>query len=91
MDEKNILDRIEKLEKEVDVLSKSNSNTLERLARMETKIDYISDNVKSFAITIEALRQKPADRWNTLVTSLITACAGGFVGFLISRLLGGVK
>ena len=65
-----IYTRIEKVEKDL-VESQSDRK------HINEKLDKIDSNV-------EALTQKPAKRYETIVTAILTALVGGVVGFFIS-------
>lgn len=52
----------------------------------------ISGVVKSVGLLekdVQELKDKPAKRWDTLVTALITTTIGLIVGFIVGKLLGG--
>ena len=56
---------------------------LTRLTRIETKIDTINDH----ETRIRELEGKSGKRWDSVVTSIISAILVGVVGFAIGKLL----
>ena len=72
-DHKEFYNRLEDVEKDM-VSSKSDRE------HINGKLDEISNNVKS-------LMQKPGKRYETIVTSVLTAIIGTLVGFIMSGAL----
>lgn len=72
-DHKEFYNRIEDVEKDM-VSSKSDRE------HINAKLDEISTDVKSLA-------EKPAKRYETIVTSVLTAIIGALVGFILSGVL----
>ena len=72
-DHKEFYNRLEDVEKDM-VSSKSDR------AHINAKLDEISNDVKSLA-------EKPAKRYETIVTSVLTAIIGALVGFILSGVL----
>ena len=72
-DHKEFYNRLEDVEKDM-VSSKSDRE------HINAKLDEISTNVKSLA-------EKPAKRYETIVTSVLTAIIGALVGFILSGVL----
>lgn len=72
-DHKEFYNRLEDVEKDM-VSSKSDRE------HINTKLDEISTDVKSLA-------EKPAKRYETIVTSVLTAIIGALVGFILSGVL----
>lgn len=72
-DHKEFYNRIEDVEKDM-VSSKSDRE------HINAKLDEISTDVKSLAET-------PAKRYETIVTSVLTAIIGALVGFILSGVL----
>jgi peptidoglycan hydrolase CwlO-like protein len=86
MDEQRLLDRIEKLEKDVEFLFKSNNDNREKLARIETKLDYLTATIDEMRKSIKELSEKPGRRWDNLITAGLTATITGIVAFFIGKL-----
>lgn len=70
---KEFYNRIEKLER--DMVESENDRV-----HITEKLDEIGENVKS-------LMEKPAKRYETIVTSVLTAVIGALVGFLLSGVI----
>lgn len=70
---KEFYNRIEKLER--DMVESENDRE-----HITEKLDEIGENVKS-------LMEKPAKRYETIVTSVLTAVIGALVGFLLSGVI----
>lgn len=72
-DHKEFYNRLENVEKDM-VSSKSDRE------HINAKLDEISTDVKS-------LTEKPAKRYETIVTSILTAIIGALAGFILSGVL----
>ena len=76
--------RIEKLEKETDVLHKL-ATSVELMAQQSkqtnAKIDALSADVNS-------LKAEPKKKWDLLVSGLISAAVGLVLGFLFNAIVG---
>jgi peptidoglycan hydrolase CwlO-like protein len=87
MDEQRLLDRIEKLEKDVEFLFKSNNDNRDRLTRIETKMDYVVVSIDELRKSIKDLSERPGRRWDNIVTAGLTATITGIVAFFIGKLM----
>ena len=45
---------------------------------------HINEKLDKIDVNVESLMQKPAKRYDTVVTSIITAVVGALIGFLLS-------
>lgn len=95
------MDDIERTVIELDQRSKSNTKRLDRLEKtteavqelatsvelMAQSLDNMADEQKRQGERLEKLEQQPADRWNTIIktmlTAVVSALAGGFAAMLI--------
>ncbi|MCM0705009.1 hypothetical protein NBH08_08830 [Faecalicatena sp. BF-R-105] len=95
------MDDIERTVIELDQRSKSNTKRLDRLEKtteavqelatsvklMAQSLDNMADEQKRQGERLEKLEQQPADRWNTIIktmlTAIVSALAGGFAAMLI--------
>ena len=95
------MDDIERTVIELDQRSKSNTKRLDRLEKtteavqelatsvklMAQSLDNMADEQKRQGVRLEKLEQQPADRWNTIIktmlTAVVSALAGGFAAMLI--------
>ena len=72
--------RIKKLETEHEVLHQLATS----IAVMAEKMDSMSKSVNTLADRVEEIENKPAERWDKVVTAIIGALVGGFVGWLVA-------
>jgi uncharacterized protein YoxC len=95
------MDDIERTVIELDQRSKSNTKRLDRLEKtteavqelatsvklMAQSLDNMADEQKRQGERLEKLEQQPADRWNTIIKTMlaavVSALAGGFAAMLI--------
>ena len=72
--------RIRGLEKGQDAIQQL---TLD-VAKISAMMDFLAEKMDKLDSKVEALEQKPAKRWDGLVTALITALAGALIGWLMA-------
>lgn len=95
------MDDVERTVIELDQRSKSNTKRLDRLEKTTEAVQELATSVKLMAQNLERmneelekqgqrlekLEQQPADRWNTIIktmlTAVVSALAGGFAAMLI--------
>lgn len=70
--------RIKKLETEHEVLHQLATY----IAVMTEKMESMTKSVNSLAEKVEKIENKPADRWDKVITSIIGAVVGAFVGWI---------
>ena len=88
----------------VEDRSTSNEKKIEELERRQDDLDELVGTVKVLAVReenvendvkeiktdVKALASKPAKRWDSLVSTLITVVASAIIGFILAKLgLGG--
>ena len=58
-------------------------------AMVESREDrkHINEKLDKIDVNVESLMQKPAKRYDTVVTGIITAVIGALVGFLLSGVI----
>ena len=85
---------------EVENRAKSNSHRIEELERRQDNLDELVGTVKVLAVRekqveadvreikgdVKALAGKPAQRWEMLVTQIISLIAAAVVGFILAKL-----
>lgn len=87
--------RFNKIEADLKELREKNStdhkefyNRIESAekAMVESMSDrkHINEKLDKIDVNVESLMQKPAKRYDAVVTSIITALAGALIGFLLS-------
>lgn len=72
--------RIKKLETEHEVLHQLATS----IAVMAEKMEAMSKSVNSLAEKVEEIESKPVERWDKVITTIIGALVGGFVGWLVA-------
>lgn len=72
-DHKEFFNRIEKTEKDM----------VESVGDRK----HINEKLDKIDVNVESLMQKPAKRYDTVVTGIITAVVGALVGFLLSGVI----
>ena len=69
---------IEKLTETVHTLAMSIEKQGMNLQSTDRKLDVVKDDV-------DELKQKPAKRWETVVTGVISALVGAFMAYMLTR------
>ena len=54
--------------------------------KLALSVSYMNDEQKNSIKRLEALESKPAKRWETIITCVITTIVGAIIGFLLSRI-----
>lgn len=72
--------RIKKLETEHEVLHQLATS----IAVMAEKMEAMSKSVNSLTEKVEEIESKPVERWDKVITTIIGALVGGFVGWLVA-------
>lgn len=91
--------RVDALAKEFDRYREGSSNThlqmFERIGVLETsggvlqtKLDSIEKKLDEMTVTVKALADKPAKRWESLVGYIISALVGAFMLWMASGMPG---
>lgn len=85
---------------QVEERSKSNEHRISGIEKRQDDLDELVGTVKALAIReenvendvkeiktdVKSLTSKTGQKWDTLMNTIITALAGGVVGFMISHL-----
>lgn len=96
MDEKDIEHRLT----EVEGRSKSNTHRLDDLERRQDNLDDLVSTVKVLAVReeqvendvkeiksdVKSLASKPGQRWDNLITQLITIVVAAIAGFILAKI-----
>lgn len=91
--------RVDSLEKEFDRYRGTSSEThkqmFERIGALETsgaavnaKLDSIDEKLDDLTVTVKALADKPAKRWESLIGYALSAIVGAFVSWVVSGMPG---
>lgn len=95
-----VRDHVKKLEEKY---SESRRRIYERLEKIETESGRIDERYKNIMRDLEELKksqaeiidrideiaQKPGERWNSVVSSGITAMVGSVLGYIFAKMFGG--
>ena len=87
-------DKVDKLESVVDVqenriveLEKRNDKTDFQYEQIMKTLDkLINTTIPDLTKEIQAIKNKPAERYNTIISTAISAIVGGIIGFIVSRI-----
>lgn len=85
---------------EVEDRSKSNTHRIDKLEERQNKLDELVGTVKVLAVRegnvesdvkeikkdVKRLTDKPAMRWDNLVTQIITILVAAVVGFIVAKI-----
>lgn len=85
---------------EVEARSKSNSHRIDDLEKRQDNLDELVSTVKVLAVReenvetdvkeiksdVKSLTDKPAKRWEAIVSTIITTVVAAFLGFMMARL-----
>ncbi len=95
MSEDSIIDRIERVEKDVEKVNKEicllkdqGTETTKTMIRFEIKQDYQIASVDRLEKSIQVLTDKPIKRWDSITTTIITVIITGVVMFFIGKVTG---
>ena len=67
--------------------NKSLNALTQSIAKMDVTLTNTNETVKELKENVSELKDKPTKKWDTLTTAIITAIAGGLVGFILAALL----
>ena len=85
---------------EVEARSKSNSHRIDDLEKRQDNLDELVSTVKVLAVReenvetdvkeiqndVKSLTEKPAKRWEAIVSTIITTVVAAVLGFMMARL-----
>lgn len=85
---------------EVEERAKSNSHRLDEVERRQDNLDELVGTVKVLAVRerqveadvkeikgdVKSLTSKPAQRWEMLITQIITLLAAAVIGFILAKI-----
>lgn len=90
--EKEIFERMTAVESSVKSLHKRidrHEKLIEGVNELATEIRYLREDTNEVKAKVSELESKPKKRWDALIAAAISAGAGGIIGFMIERLIGG--
>ena len=91
MEEIEIVERLTQLEQKVKNLEEQTSiltDLLQKVVEIGVKLDHLTEQLHGFSIRLTEIERQPADKWGTLVKTLITAGIGALVGYAATKLGG---
>lgn len=92
VNEKEIIERIVSLEESQKSLHKRVDH-IEGLAegvnKISVEMQYMREDLNKMVEKMDAVESKPAKRWESLITGIIGALAGGLGTLIITKLIGG--
>lgn len=85
---------------EVEARSKSNSHRIDDLEKRQDNLDELVSTVKVLAVReenvetnvkeiksdVKSLTEKPAKRWESIISTIITTLVAAILGFMMARL-----
>lgn len=88
---KNKIDKLEKTtehqEERIQKLERSNDKTDLQFEQIMKTLDKLNNvTIPELTKEIQAIKDKPAQRYNSIVSAIISAGVGGIIGFIISKL-----
>lgn len=99
MDDATLERRLTKLEEAIDYIGedieelKSTQDDIHNLAlsvnTLATQVKRIVDDMCSVTSRLASLENKPAQRWDSLIKTLLTVLASGVAGYFINKIIGG--
>lgn len=81
----SVEDKVDTIEKKQDIMHEMNSNIKLIALNQENQ----GKEIVSIKTDVKELKEKPAKRWDTVTTIIITALVSGIIGFVISKIFGG--
>lgn len=84
-------DRLNRIEEDIKELYRRMDNSTDRQARTETKLDILIQSVNEMKANLLKLSEKPIQRWESLITTAITAITTSGIGIIIGLIVGSKK
>ena len=89
--------RVDALEKEFDRYREGSTDTHRQMfdrigaleqgsTKLETKLDSIDEKLDELSVTVKALADRPAKRWEGLVEKALWAVAAAVIAFLLAKI-----
>ena len=90
--EKEVFERLTAVESSLKSLHKRVDHIeelVENVQRLTVEMQHMREDLNTIGEKVEQIEQKPAKRWDGLITSVISALSGGILGMLLSKFIGG--
>ena len=92
-----VVARVDALEKEFDRYRSNSTDTHRQMfdrigaleqgsTKLETKLDSIDEKLDELSVTVKALADRPAKRWEGLVEKALWAVAAAVIAFLLAKI-----
>lgn len=81
------LERIERIERQYDELRKESGGYGVAIGKLETKMDTVIDGIDFLKAQVTTLSALPAQRWNTVIVTIITGIVSALVASGMALLL----
>ena len=92
-----VASRVDALEKEFDRYREGSTDTHRQMfdrigaleqgsTKLETKLDSIGQKLDELSVTVKALADRPAKRWEGLVEKALWAVAAAVIAFLLAKI-----
>jgi DNA repair exonuclease SbcCD ATPase subunit len=75
---------IKEIRSDQKILHEMNAN----IAVLAKSQEYQGKKIDELRNDVKELKEKPAKRWDTLATVIITSIASGLIGFILSKVIG---
>lgn len=78
--------RLDKVEKDIEVLYSKINNHAVTLAAVNEKLCSVLVTLGELKESIDSIQKAPAKRWEQLVSAIISVAVSGIAGFVIGRI-----
>jgi len=82
---KMLREQIKELFEKINVLNNFQSSAGEQFKNINEKLTDLKEQMKELICSIKTIQDKPAKRWETLITALITGIAGMAVMYFLKK------
>lgn len=82
---KHRIDEVEELTHAVNEVALSVRELAVNVSNVNNRMERYEDSLRSQGQRIGELEKKPAKRWDSLATTILTALASGIVGYMLSN------
>lgn len=92
MTEKEIFERLTALESSQKSLHKRIDHIeglVESMQKMTVEMTHMRQELNKVVEAVENINNKPAKLWETMITAVLSACGGGIVTFIATKITGG--
>ena len=98
MDDQQLENRLTKLEESLDYIGedieeiKDTQNKIESLAlsvnTLAVQVKRLVDDLCGIVGRVTILENKPAKRWESMISTLLSVIIGGMIGFIVRKFIG---